>query len=83
MKYIMNVEIEAEQFLPYEDKIPAGVQSDSTSDPRKDPRSGWYLKNSGGAVYINDGDYVITMPDGDRYLMAADLFEKTYKPSEG
>ena len=80
-KYIMNVEIDADQFLPDEDKIPAGVQSDSITDPRKDPRAGWYLKNNSGAVYIKAGDYVITTPDGDRYLMAKDIFEKTYKLS--
>jgi hypothetical protein len=82
MKYSMYVEIEAEQFLPEEDKIPKGVASDGLRSPKTDPRAAWMLTNKSGGSYIKSGDYVITVADGDRYIVPKDLFEKNYKPVE-
>ena len=82
MKYIMHVEVEAEQFLPEEDKIPKGVKSDGPRSPKDDRRAQWMLQNSSGGSYIKSGDYVVTT-GGERYIMQKDLFEKNYKPLEG
>lgn len=83
MKYAMYVEIEAERFLPDEDKIPKGVTSDGMRSPKTDPRSSWVLITKSGTSYIKAGDYVVTQADGSQYIMPADLFEKNYKPLEG
>lgn len=82
MKYAMNVYVEAEQFLPEEDKIPDGVMSDGLRSPKEDPRSFWMLKSSVGTSYIKSGDYVITTDDGTRYIMERELFEQNYKLAE-
>lgn len=79
MKYYMRLEIEAEQFLPEEDKIPAGVISDGPRSPRTDKRSSWILKTPDGISYLRSGEYVITGPTGEQYTMNPELFEKTYK----
>lgn len=79
----MEVEIEAEQFVPEEDKIPKGVISDGLRSPKIDPRSSYIVQTKDGTNYIKSGDYVITSADGSRYIMPADAFEKNYKPVEG
>lgn len=83
MKYVMTVEVEAEQFLPDEDKIPAGVVSDGPRNPKNDPRASWIVPTIDGAVYLRDKDYVITNVDGTRYVMKPESFETMYKPLEG
>ncbi len=83
MKYLMQVEVEAEQFLPDEDKIPAGVISDGPRTPRTDKRASWILHTPNGTSYLKPGDFIITNTNGDRYIMNAELFEKNYKPMEG
>lgn len=81
MKYAMTIEVEAEQFLPDEDKIPAGVQSDGPRSPKVDPRSSWILVDSiHGTKYMKPGEYVITNPDGSRYSVDGAFFEANYKP---
>lgn len=81
MKYVMSIEIEAEQFLPEQDKIPQGVTSDGLRSPKTDPRSSWVLLNKKyGMKYISSGDYIITEPDGSQYSVPSDIFEAQYKP---
>lgn len=79
--YEYKVEVEAEQFLPEEDKIPAGVRPDGPRSPKVDPRSSWVLNTPEGVVYMRDGDYVVTTATGDRYSMGREDFEKRYKLS--
>ncbi len=81
MKYIMQVEIEAEQFLPEENKIPKGVMPDGPRSPKNDTRAAWILKSPDGTSYIKSGDYVVTQGE-NHYIMRKDLFEKNYKPLE-
>ncbi len=77
----MTIEVEAEQFLPNEDKIPQGVQSDGPRNPKIDPKSSWVLMDSKyGTKYMHDGEYVVTDPTGARYCVPADVFEAQYKP---
>jgi hypothetical protein len=80
MKYFMQVEIEADQFVPEEDKIPKGVISDGPNSPLTDSRASWMLKSGNGASYIRSGDYVITQGD-QKYIMPKEMFERTYKKS--
>lgn len=82
MKYGMTIEIEAEQFLPEEDKIPTGVTSDGPRSPKTDPRASWVLKTPEGVVYLTEGDYIVTMADNSQYRVPADKFERDYKPLE-
>ena len=83
MKYLMQVEVEADQFLPQEDKIPTGVISDGPRSPKTDKRSSWILFTNSGTNYLNDGDYVVTMPDGSKNNISAGVFEANYKLMEG
>jgi hypothetical protein len=82
MKYTMQVEVEAEQFLPSEDKIPKGVISDGPRSPKDDARSSWILHTQDGTSYMRDGDYVVTTAEGNRYIMQREVFEKIYTPGE-
>lgn len=82
-KYVMTTEIEAEQFLPKEDKIPKGATGDGPRSPKADPRSAWIIITEEGMTYLTDGDYVITSATGSRYVMNKESFENNYKPVEG
>lgn len=82
-KYKMEVTVEAEQFLPEEDKIPKGVMSDGPRAPKDDKRSSWILKTDDGTSYLKPGDYVITTSTDSRYIMRSDIFELNYKLVEG
>lgn len=82
-KYSLTITVDAEQFLPSEDKIPRGVTSDGPRSPRTDPRAKWVLMTNEGMTYLKEGDYVITSEGGDRYVMPQASFEKTYKLVEG
>ena len=83
MKYLMQVEVEADQFLPKENKIPAGVISDGPRSPKDDKRSSWILRTNHGTNYLNDGDYIVTRENGDRYIISSTSFERDYKLKEG
>lgn len=78
-KYVMTIEVDAEQFLPEEDKIPKGVTSDGPRSPKNDPRAKWVLMNQDGMKYLSPGDYVVTTPAGDKYVVQKDRFEADYK----
>lgn len=82
MKYLMQVVVDAEQFLPKEDKIPKGVMSDGPRSPRTDSRCNWIMTTDDGTIYLNDGDYVITGANGGRYIMRPEVFEANYKLME-
>jgi hypothetical protein len=81
------VEIEAEQFLPNEGKIPAGVISDGNGDPRKDSQFSWVVKtlegnfrtDKGDFQFVSNGDWIITGIHGERYPCKPDVFEATYE----
>lgn len=74
------VVIDAEQFLPDENKIPDGVISDGNGDPRKDQRYSWIINTLEGNMYVSYGDWVITGVNGEKYPCKPDIFEKTYEP---
>lgn len=78
-KYIMTIEIEAEQFLPEEDKIPKGVTSDGPRSPRTDPRAAWVLRTPEETIYLKSGDYIITTASGAHYRVEQSKFERDYK----
>lgn len=71
--------IEAEQFLPNENKIPAGVYSDGMGDPRKTLHS-WVINTLEGRMFVNDRDWIITGVKGEQYLCTPEMFAATYSP---
>lgn len=79
MKYRKTALVEAEQFLPNEDKIPAGVFSSESTDPRKDPLADWMLKTMEGVHILRDGDYICTGSDGEKWNVERSIFEATYE----
>jgi hypothetical protein len=81
-RYRKTALIEAEQFLPAENKIPAGVYSDERADPRKDPRASWCLKTLEGRHILRDGDYIVTGAKGEKYNVEREIFEATYERVE-
>ncbi|WP_269219224.1 PGDYG domain-containing protein [Brevundimonas vesicularis] len=78
MKYRKTALVEAEQFLPAEDKIPPGVFSDGLSDPRKST-SQWVLETLEGRHTLRPGDYICTGPAGERWNVERSIFEATYE----
>lgn len=79
----MQIEVEAEQFKPDEDKIPNGAVSDGRGDPRKDAKSAYYVRTAGGAVYLKDGDYLVYYP-GTIFpsIVSEENFHKLYTSGE-
>lgn len=78
-KYRKTALVEADQFLPGEDKIPAGVYSSERADPRKDPRADWMLKTLEGDHVLRNGDYICTGTAGEKWNVAREIFEATYE----
>lgn len=70
--------VEAEQFLPGEDKIPSGVYSSGPADPRKSAEQ-WMIKTLEGEHVLRDGDYICTGPAGEKWNVAREIFEATYE----
>lgn len=70
--------VSAEQFLPADGKIPAGVFSDGLSDPRKSPAE-WCLQTLEGQHALRNGDYICTGPSGERWNVEQSIFEATYE----
>lgn len=83
--YVMEIKVEAEQFLPDEDKIPKGVTSDGPRSPKTDSRAAWILRTNEGASYPKSGDYIVTNPDGSKAIMPREVIEESgiYKLVEG
>jgi len=71
--------VSAEQFLPGEDKIPAGVRSSGMGDPRKGGDFDWVLDTLEGTHTLRGGDYICTGPAGERWNVACEIFEATYE----
>lgn len=79
-KYRKTALVEAEQFLPAEGKIPAGVISDGNGDPRVSPdKFAFVLDTKEGRHTMRDGDYVCTGVEGERWNVSRDIFEATYE----
>lgn len=78
-KYVMTIEVEAEQFLPSEDKIPVGVISDGPRTPRTDSRAQWVTITNEGMQYLKEGDYIATHSDGSKKLYKQTEFEEKFK----
>jgi hypothetical protein len=78
-KYRKTALVEAEQFLPSENKIPAGVYSSGLADPRRSHET-WMLKTLEGEHTLRAGDYICTGPAGERWNVAREIFEATYEP---
>jgi hypothetical protein len=74
--------VQAEQFLPAEGKIPAGVISDGHGDPRIDARFSFVLQTLEGVHQLRDGDYICTGPKGEKWNVERSIFESTYEPIE-
>lgn len=80
-KYIKTISVEAEQFLPQENKIPLGVRSDGPRSPTTDIRSSWVCSTKDGTFYLTDGDYIVYEGE-DRYVVPQSMFEDEYRPEE-
>ena len=80
MKYRKTALVDAEQFLPAEGKIPAGVRSSGFSDPGKSPEE-WVLDTLEGQHTLRNGDYICTGPGGERWNVEQSIFEATYEPA--
>jgi hypothetical protein len=71
--------VAAEQFLPEQGMIPAGVISDGNGDPRKDSNYSFVLDTKEGRHHLRHGDYVCTGPAGEKWNVERSIFESTYE----
>jgi hypothetical protein len=71
--------VAAEQFLPEQGMIPAGVISDGNGDPRKDSNFSFVLDTKEGRHHLRHGDYVCTGPAGEKWNVERSIFESTYE----
>jgi len=78
-KYRKTALVEAEQFLPLEGKIPAGIYSSERADPRSNPIADWMLNTLEGPHMVRNGDYICTGPAGEKWNVAKEIFEATYE----
>lgn len=78
MMYRKTALVSAEQFLPDEGKIPAGVVSDGLADPRRSAAE-WVLDTLEGRHTLRPGDYICTGPKGERWNVEQSIFEATYE----
>lgn len=79
-KYRKTALVDAEQFLPRENKIPDGVISDGLADPRKSPeKASFVLDTLEGRHELRSGDYICTGPAGERWNVSREIFEATYE----
>lgn len=79
-KYRKIALVEAEQFLPKEGKIPAGVLADGMGDPlNNSDKYSFILKTLEGVHYLRDGDYICNGPSGEQWNVEKTIFESTYE----
>lgn len=80
MKYRKKpVEIEAEQFWPYAEKWPEGVEV----DPSSPTGYGIFtLEQTARKHEVTPGDWIITGVQGEKYACKPDIFAVTYDPVE-
>lgn len=71
--------VTAEQFLPAIGQIPAGVHSSALGDPSKRADAEWVLDTKEGRHTLRGGDYICTGPSGEKWNVAAEIFEATYE----
>lgn len=74
MRFRKIATIEAEQFLPNENKIPDGVISSSIGH--------WVIDTLEGRMTVNNGDWIATGVDGEKWAIKQDIFNRTYEPVE-
>jgi hypothetical protein len=74
--------IEAHEFRPAENKIPAGIYSSENADPRTSYSAEWMIRTLEGPLRVSDGDWIITGVQGERYPIKPDIFAATYEPAE-
>lgn len=82
MRFRKIATIEAEQFLPNENKIPDGVISSGLGDPRKRYDLDWVIDTLEGRMTVNNGDWIATGVDNEKWAIKQDIFEQTYEPVE-
>lgn len=67
------VVIEAEQFLPEQDKWPDGVQREPGAEEG-------FITTLEGRLHVSPNDWIITGVKGEKYPCKPDIFEATYEP---
>lgn len=83
MKFKKKHVVDASQFLPAFNQIPAGVISDGLGDPRTDPdKFSWIVETLEGSLHVSDGDWIITGIRGEHWAIKPDIFADTYEPAE-
>jgi len=76
LEYIKkSIKVEAEIFLPNENKIPKGIKHQF----RQNGVMYGSVSTKGGYFTVKDGDYVVTEPDGEKYSCDADKFKKNFE----
>lgn len=79
-EYRKTATIRAEQFLPNQGQIPAGVMSDGMGDPRKSSDYRWIIRTLENNVhYVSDGDWIATGIQGEHWAIKPDVFAATYE----
>lgn len=78
-RYRKTALVTAEQFLPAEGQIPAGVRSDGMGDPRTNSNFSFVMDTLEGVHTLRDGDYVCTGPAGEKWNVSKEIFEATYE----
>ena len=66
--------VEAEQFFPLKNKIPAGVLSSGSGD--------WVIDTLEGRMTVKSGDWICTGIDGEKWAIKDDIFRRTYELAE-
>lgn len=77
--YRKTATVEAEQFLPLENKIPSGVLSSGLGDPRKRHDLDWVIDTLEGRMTVKSGDWICTGIDGEKWSVKDDIFKRTYE----
>lgn len=73
--------VEAEQYLAASGLLPQGVVVDRLRNhPDGEHYDGpAYLGTLGGKLFIDDGDWIITWPEGECWSCKPEIFEETYE----
>lgn len=78
MKYLKTITIDADQFLRSAKELPEGVLH-SGKGPGDLATGDFYVATTNGMSYLTDGDYIVKEPDGTRYTVPKEIFEKEYR----
>lgn len=63
--------VEAEQFLPLDNKIPSGVVKSSIGH--------WTIETLEGTMIVRNEDWICTGIDGEKWAVKDDIFKRTYE----